>query len=147
MMKPIVWVLFFLVTVAMMTSLRGDLYGSMGVLTCTSPDGNLSVRFLWGPQSDLAQGSVHVAELIIQPGTPVSAHQHANATEIVYVISGTGKMTLGDRTWEFTAGERIVIPPGISHALEATGKSAIQAIQVYDPAGPEKRFKDWNCGS
>ena len=46
----------------------------------------------------------------------VKAHYHSTATEIQYVISGSGTQVFGEKTVPFQAGTVFVIPPGMHHA-------------------------------
>ncbi len=67
----------------------------------------------------------------------VPEHAHDRETELVYVESGHGVLTVGGVDVAITDTSVAQIPPGIRHAFhgEMTG------FQVYTPAGPEQRFK------
>jgi len=75
------------------------------------------------------------------PGTEVPRHQHAGATEILYIVSGGGKVTVGSEDYPFAAEEVIHIPPDQPHAGKLSGGEKTVAIQFYAPAGPEQRFR------
>ena len=72
-------------------------------------------------------------------GTKVPEHVHANETELLYVLEGSGTMTIAGTDVPVTATSVIQIPPNTKHAFVA--KQAVRSLQVYTPAGPEQRFK------
>ena len=45
-------------------------------------------------------------------------HYHKSMTEFYYVISGGGVVVLDGETTEVTAGDIVVIPPGVRHTSE-----------------------------
>jgi len=76
--------------------------------------------------------------LCANKGLVVPRHEHTS-DELLYIISGRGETTLGDRAEVESAGEIVTIPRGTPHALRVD--QALCAVQVYAPAGPEQRFK------
>lgn len=114
-------------------------------IRCESPDGRVTIEFLWGPRSDQERGSVHFASLTAKPGATIPAHQHEHSTEVVLILDGEGLMTLADRSMKVQPGERVVIPSGTDHSLVVQGTRPLRAIQIYDPPGPEVRFLQWSC--
>lgn len=61
----------------------------------------------------------------------VKHHFHAAHTESVYVISGSGTMELGDEQKEIKAGDYILIPKGVIHAVVA--KEPLQILSTQTP--------------
>jgi quercetin dioxygenase-like cupin family protein len=78
--------------------------------------------------------------LEFSPGAEVPRHQHAGSTEVVYVLSGGGTLSVGSENHKFTAEEVLHLPPDQPHAAKFTGEKTI-AVQIYAPAGPEQRFR------
>lgn len=72
-------------------------------------------------------------------GAQIPEHVHERETELLYVASGEGTMTINGVAVQVTASSVIQIPPNTKHAF--TAKTAVVAIQFYTPAGPEQRFK------
>ena len=80
------------------------------------------------------------AEILALPaGAQVAEHVHANETEVLYVLEGAGTMTVGGTALAVTPTSVVQIPPNTKHAFAAS--SAVRALQIYTPAGPEQRFK------
>jgi len=77
--------------------------------------------------------------LALPAGATVAEHAHADETELLYVLAGGGTMTAGGVNLPVTATSVVQIPKHTKHAFAAT--SAVRAVQIYTPAGPEQRFK------
>ncbi|MFN0245728.1 MAG: cupin domain-containing protein [Kofleriaceae bacterium] len=79
------------------------------------------------------------AILTLPAGAKVAEHVHANETEALYVLEGTGTMTVKGTALAVTPTSVVQIPPNTKHAFEAT--TSVRALQIYTPSGPEQRFK------
>lgn len=80
------------------------------------------------------------AELLtLAKGVTVPEHVHANETELLYVLAGSGTMTVGGVSLAVTATSVIQVPPNTKHSF--TASADVRALQLYTPAGPEQRFK------
>jgi quercetin dioxygenase-like cupin family protein len=79
--------------------------------------------------------------LELSPGAELPRHDHQGASEILYVLSGGGKLTVGSETTPFSAESALYVPPGQPHAAHIGGGGA-EAIQIYAPAGAEQRFRE-----
>ncbi len=77
--------------------------------------------------------------LALPAGANVPEHVHAHETELLYVLEGSGTMTIAGQAVAVTPTSVIQIPPNTKHAFAAS--AAVRALQVYTPAGPEQRFK------
>lgn len=77
--------------------------------------------------------------LSIKAGASVAEHVHAKETELLYILEGSGTMTVKGVAQAITPTSVVQIPPNTRHAFTAT--SAVRALQIYTPAGPEQRFK------
>jgi quercetin dioxygenase-like cupin family protein len=78
--------------------------------------------------------------LELAAGASVPEHVHANETELLYILEGSGTMTIGGQDVAVTPTSVIQIPPNTKHAF-AAGGTRVRAVQLYTPAGPEQRFK------
>lgn len=75
-----------------------------------------------------------LAEETLPPGCAVTPHRHSQIEEIYYVVSGTGRMTVGPETREVKQGDAIYIPRGHRHTLRNIGDEALKLILVCGPA-------------
>jgi mannose-6-phosphate isomerase-like protein (cupin superfamily) len=88
--------------------------------------------------TDSATFSLTVLEF--PPGTELPRHAHTGASELLYVLSGGGKLTVGSETMPFGSDTALYIPPEQPHAAKI-GAGGMSAVQIYAPAGPEQRFR------
>jgi len=74
----------------------------------------------------------------------VAAHRHETHSESVYVLEGTGTMTLGDRSFTFKKGDYIYIPINTVHAVEVTSENAVQVLSIQAPEflGKDRVFQE-----
>lgn len=63
----------------------------------------------------------------------VSMHKHNEHTEGIYVVDGTGLMTVGDQSFEIKKDDFFVIPKATFHALEVTSSIPVKVISVQMP--------------
>jgi quercetin dioxygenase-like cupin family protein len=85
-------------------------------------------------------GKQLAASILEMPaGAAVPEHVHANETELLYILSGSGTMTVAGVQLAVTPTSVVQIPPNTRHAFTATAD--VRALQIYTPAGPEQRFK------
>jgi quercetin dioxygenase-like cupin family protein len=100
----------------------------------------------FGPATIFLDGSVVKATplaasiLALPAGATLAEHVHANETELLYILEGSGTITVAGQDVAVTPTSVIQIPPNTKHAF-AAATTAVRALQVYTPAGPEQRFK------
>ena len=54
-------------------------------------------------------------------------------------------MRMDDEEIRVEAGMAVRIPAGVEHSFQATGTEPVEIVQVYSPAGPEQRFRQWEA--
>jgi mannose-1-phosphate guanylyltransferase len=73
-------------------------------------------------------------------------YKHNHRAEHWIVVSGTAKVTNGDKTFLVTENESTHIPVGVVHALENPGKLPLEMIEVqsgsYLGGDDTVRFED-----
>ncbi|MFC1607968.1 cupin domain-containing protein [Candidatus Latescibacterota bacterium] len=60
---------------------------------------------------------VRIGHCILPPGTSIGYHQHNTTEEVYYVMSGKGRMTVNDHTWEVGKGDAVPCTLKDSHGL------------------------------
>jgi mannose-6-phosphate isomerase-like protein (cupin superfamily) len=63
----------------------------------------------------------------------VKLHKHAYHTENLYVVSGKGQFTVGEKTILIKKGDYFTIPLGIPHSLKVTSFKPIQVLSIQSP--------------
>ncbi len=85
----------------------------------------------WGKYDLIANGKRYqVKRITINPGEKLSIQIHHHRAEHWIVVSGTAKVTNGDKTFLVTENESTYIPVGIVHALENPGKLPLEMIEI-----------------
>lgn len=66
-----------------------------------------------------------LAEARVEPGLTTDAHYHPKTEEIYYVLSGVGRMRIGEEHRNVIPGDAIAIPPGAVHQITNTGNQPL----------------------
>jgi mannose-6-phosphate isomerase-like protein (cupin superfamily) len=80
-------------------------------------DGSEIREFAGIPSGNAVNQSL--AEATVPPGGDTIEHCHRTSEEIYYFTRGSGRMRLGEEEFDVTAGDCVVIPPGVRHKLWA----------------------------
>ena len=75
-----------------------------------------------------------LAEETLPPGRSVTPHHHEVLEEVYYLLSGRGRMRIGEEEREVGAGDAIYIPRGARHTLSNTGEEPMRILLVCGPA-------------
>lgn len=77
--------------------------------------------------------------VVLEPGKGHARHDHPDADEILFIISGEGEQMLDDKpAVPIRPGACIYIPRGIFHSTLNTGWEPLRFAVVYAPAGTEQ---------
>jgi mannose-6-phosphate isomerase-like protein (cupin superfamily) len=66
-----------------------------------------------------------LAEARLPPGGATTPHYHPQTEEIYYILSGVGRMQIGEEIREVSPGDAIAIPPGEVHQIVNTGAETL----------------------
>jgi mannose-1-phosphate guanylyltransferase/mannose-6-phosphate isomerase len=92
---------------------------------------NVTMYRPWGSYTVLSEGPGYkVKKIIISPGRRLSLQMHYHRSEHWTVISGTGKLTVGEKEIIFRENESTYIPIGTKHRLENPGILPLSIIEV-----------------
>ena len=82
--------------------------------------------------------SISFGTVVLQQGKGHVRHNHPDADEIIFVVSGEGKQMLDDHeAVTVKPGACIWIPKGIYHSTVNTGEGVLFLVVAYVPAGAE----------
>jgi oxalate decarboxylase/phosphoglucose isomerase-like protein (cupin superfamily) len=111
--------------------------------------GNLTtMTFDWGsikwfvtPYAIQGAGS-SLGEVIVNPGKGHARHNHPDAEEVIYVISGEAKQMVDDgEPFAIKEGDAVHIPKGVYHSTFNTTWRPLRLIVTYTPGGEEKALE------
>ncbi|WP_084286617.1 mannose-1-phosphate guanylyltransferase/mannose-6-phosphate isomerase [Halomonas halodenitrificans] len=85
----------------------------------------------WGVYDSVDQGHRYqVKRITVKPGAKLSVQMHHHRAEHWVVVSGTAKVTVGEKSYLVTENESTFIPIGQVHALENPGQISLELIEV-----------------
>lgn len=101
------------------------LYGSLDNVQPTSEYDNIHVAKL--------HTDPLVSSFVIWVKKEVKLHKHADHSEHVLILEGSGNMTLGDDEFELIKGMMIYIPKGMAHSVQVTSKKPLKVLSIQAP--------------
>ena len=85
----------------------------------------------WGSYEVINEGERYkVKKITVKPGESLSLQYHQHRAEHWVVVSGTAKITLGDKVFFVTENQSTYIPIREPHRLENPGKIPLEMIEV-----------------
>ena len=74
----------------------------------------------------------------------VKPHYHETHTETLYVLEGSGMMTMGDEGQRIGPGTLLLIPKGTVHSVEVTSSEPLKVLSVQAPEfhGKDRHFTE-----
>ena len=102
--------------------------------------GQLGIRYLVDGSETSSLG---MFELTVPPASNVPPpHSHSNNEEIVFVLEGTLRYTVGSDTRDLTPGQSMQTPRGTVHAFSNPYGSVARALIILSPDIGAQYFKD-----
>ena len=109
------------------------------------PDSVPTHTFDWGAikwyvtPSGTPGAGLTFGEVVVMPGGGHGRHNHPDAEEILYVLSGEGEQMLDDgEPFPIGAGDTIYVPVGAYHSTRNTGWGPLRVLALYNPGGAEQ---------
>lgn len=85
----------------------------------------------WGIYDSVDHGERYqVKRITVKPGARLSVQKHHHRAEHWVVVSGTARVTNGERSYLVTENESTYIPIGQVHSLENPGRIPLELIEV-----------------
>lgn len=72
----------------------------------------------------------------LDPGHEPNPHSH-DFEQIVYIVSGRVRFTVGDQVTELGPGGMLVVPPNVLHFAETLGDEPVVDLSVFTPRRDE----------
>ncbi|GAA4887533.1 cupin domain-containing protein [Streptomonospora salina] len=118
-------------------------------LAAVDPHSRETMTFDWGsakwyvqPDTDTPEAGLTFGEVVLNPGRGHDRHNHPDAEEVLYVLSGTGRQMLDDADpFDISAGDVVYVPRGVFHSTVNTGWTPMRLIAVYNPGGAEAALR------
>jgi mannose-6-phosphate isomerase-like protein (cupin superfamily) len=70
---------------------------------------------------------------VFPPGSAPDPHVHVREEEVIWIVSGYGRMVAGEQVVELEPGTGVYIPPGTVHGIETGPAYPLQFVSVFSP--------------
>jgi len=77
--------------------------------------------------------NLSVARAVIEPGQVTHCHYHAESSEVYYVLSGKGMVTVGEKCEVVETGACVLIPARAEHAARCEGDEPLVILCLSAP--------------
>lgn len=99
------------------------------------------LSWLVGKQQ-LPADNCSVCMILIPPGEQARpAHSHPKGEEVVYIVSGSGRVLIAGEVAPVKEGSIVVFPKAAVHMLQNTGEVEMKAICFFAPATSLENYK------
>lgn len=86
-------------------------------------------------EDSLPAKNLSVCVIRVDPGETVRpAHSHPNSEELIYIITGSGKVMIEDKVAPVKTGSAVLFQQGKVHMLKNTGDVEMKVICFFAPA-------------
>jgi mannose-6-phosphate isomerase-like protein (cupin superfamily) len=92
------------------------------------------LRELFHPDHDGWPVGYSLAHAVIPVGRRSIRHHLEGASEVYYILSGTGRMHIDAEERDVRAGDALLIPAGAVQFLENTGVQDLVFLAIVEPA-------------
>lgn len=70
--------------------------------------------------------------MALEPGEDIGKEVHT-VDQVLFVVDGAGKATVGGRERSFEKGDVMVVPAGLEHNIINTGDDPLKLFTIYAP--------------
>jgi quercetin dioxygenase-like cupin family protein len=88
--------------------------------------------------------AAHCSSCVIRvaPGQKVRpAHSHPQGEEVIYIISGSGRVLVAGEVSQVRAGSVVLFPQGAVHMLQNTGDEEMKVVCFFAPGTNLDNYK------
>lgn len=83
-----------------------------------------------------------VCVIRIAPGDKVfPAHSHPNGEEVIYILSGSGRVLVDGDVAPVRTGSTVLFPQGKPHMLHNTGAEEMKVVCFFSPATSLENYR------
>ena len=76
---------------------------------------------------------VQVVLMSINPGEEIGSETHPDNDQVLYLVSGRGKVVLNGQEKAFNKGDLVLVKAGTEHNFITDGDEAMKIITTYSP--------------
>ena len=79
-------------------------------------------------------GKTQLVVMHLNPGDEIGEEVHEHVEQVLFNLSGKGKVILDGVESEFNAGDVVVVTPGVRHNFVNNGSGPLKIYTIYSPA-------------
>ena len=100
-------------------------------------------RMRWLVANDAVKANnCSVCVIRVAPGEKVTpAHSHPNGEEVIYIMTGSGRVLVAGEVRSVSAGTAVLFPQGAIHMLHNTGSEEMKVVCFFAPPSQSKTYK------
>jgi quercetin dioxygenase-like cupin family protein len=99
------------------------------------------LRWLISPNAVPAEGC-SACVIRVAPGDRVRpAHSHPNGEEVIYIITGSGRVLVGEDVRAISPGTVVLFPRGVVHMVHNTSDEEMKVVCFFAPATNLENYK------
>ena len=80
----------------------------------------------------------------LDPGSMVPVHHHEKAEQVLFIVSGRGRVSIADHQVEAQPGVTVHVPKGVAHGIANTGDHPLPILEITSPPGFQEIFRKMN---
>ena len=77
----------------------------------------------------------------LDPGAMVPVHRHEKAEQVLYILSGRGKVSIAGHEIEAKPGVTVHVPKGVAHGIANTEDEPLSILETTSPPGFQELFR------
>lgn len=74
-----------------------------------------------------------VVVMNIKPGEDIGKEIHTKEDQVLYLVSGKGRVYLDGKESDFNSGDCVLVPAGMEHNFTTVGDEPMKIITTYSP--------------
>lgn len=91
------------------------------------------------PAFQCLKGITYVSLAKLQPSLSYEPHKHLDHEEVYYIIKGSGKITIDNKTARYQDGDVIYIPEKTIHSITNDGEEMVEFLAFGGTTASEKK--------
>lgn len=104
---------------------------------------DLNIVRLYVP-NDSGEGKMSAGVENLKASSRIPQHIHKDMEEIIYIVSGSGKVVINDKETAIKAGDLVLATPGTAHGFLSTGDVDLKMFLVYSKNDMMDFFRDYS---
>ncbi len=91
-------------------------------------------------RSDLGAASLTVSEVTVPAGGQIPLHIHPGHEECILIVAGALQAVLGDEETTVVAGDTIIAPDSVRHALRNTSAAPAKILAIFPTVDVQRQI-------